>query len=912
MILTIAFTLFALPLANAQFTYNADTQAAINAGMKWDIPYQASATRLLLWNRWKDKIPTFVYVVPSPNPVGVGQSISFIMMNPQVPNDALDTNDIRYQYSLKIDKPNGETETLPPPGATSGVYNQYIKEGRFISDSTGSAYTMYTPDQVGNYTVTITFHELFYRWNDTNNQRNYYGVTLKESKYTTTFVVQEEQVMPKTWTPVPLPTEYWARPIEGQNTEWWRIASNWYNNVRDRNNDGTENRYQPDGTAPNSGHILWTKPVEDGGLVGGGNFSVQGEVYNAGHQYQTRMDGNTIIMNGKLYYLGPRYWSGDGDIFRAVDLKTGQTIWEQNITGVGAPTFGYMWDWDDMNQHGVVNPGWLFTNNFDRAYHPLYGDITTLSLTNVPSLGSYGFTQTTSLEAAGPKGEILRYVVDGAGWLAQWNSSKVIDSDNSGKIPANVPTTPARPSNMYWNGSMWVSNSVRTAQGYASATSPSYDWNVSAPWLAGMSSVTIRAVIRDDILLGTNGSHPVGTGSITYAYPDEVTFWAISLKPNDRGRVVWMKNIKTAGFSDNHITQFRKAAEGVFIMIELPYQLPIAYSMYTGELLWKGTEAIADYNPFGYYGYPSLINVYTDKIAYGKYFSSGYSGMVFAYDLQTGELLWRYEAPTGMGVFKYYTLMPGVIADGKIYVGTHEHSADTPLFKGARIRALDVDTGEEVWTMAGWAYPGTFAVADGTLVYWNNYDHQIYAVGKGPSSTTVDAPLAAITQGSGLVIRGTVTDISAGTQQPEQSARFPKGVPAVSDASQSAWMEYVYMQKPLPMDTVGVDVVLSVLDPNGNYYDIGNATSDASGTYSLLWEPPVPGKYTVIARFAGSESYWPSYAQTAFGVVAAPQATATTLPVLTLPPTELYFAASTAAIIAAIAIVGLLLLKKRP
>jgi outer membrane protein assembly factor BamB len=511
----------------------------------------------------------------------------------------------------------------------------------------------------------------------------------------------------------------------------------------------------------------------------------------------------------------------------------------------------------------------LFTNNFARAYHPLYGDITTLNITNAPS----GF------EVAGPKGEQLRLVLNSAGWLAQWNSSKVFTSQSSGFINASLPSR--------------------------------YDWNVSVPWVVGRSSVTIRAAILGDILLGSNGSHPTGSGSIEYNYPDTVTFWAVSLKPGSIGQLIWAKNIQTAGFPDNHIQQFRKAAEGVFVMMEMPYQRPNGYSMYTGELLWSAKDPIAEYNPFGYYGYPSLINVYIDKIGYGKYFSSGYSGMVFAYDLYNGSLLWRYEAPTGMSVFKYYTLMPGLIADGKIFVGTHEHSADTPLFKGAEVRVLDVNTGKEVWSMYGWAYPGTFAVADGTLIYWNNYDHQIYAIAKGPSSTTVEAPLAAITQGSSLVIRGRVTDVSAGTKQAEQAARFPNGVPAVSDTSQSAWMEYVYMQKPLPTDATGVEVVLSVLDPNGNYYDIGNATSDATGTYSFLWEPPVPGKYTVIARFAGSESYWPSYAETAIGVSEAPTTTPIEQPKVTLPPIEIYVAAATIAIIVALAIATMLIIKKR-
>ena len=62
------------------------------------------------------------------------------------------------------------------------------------------------------------------------------------------------------------------------------------------------------------------------------------------------------------------------------------------------------------------------------------------------------------------------------------------------------------------------------------------------------------------------------------------------------------------------------------------------------------------------------------------------------------------------------------------------------------------------------------------------------------------------------MIRGTVTDIAAGTQQDEQAARFPNGVPAVSDASQGAWMEYVYMQKPKPTNVTGVPVSLDVVD----------------------------------------------------------------------------------------------------
>jgi hypothetical protein len=174
--------------------------------------------------------------------------------------------------------------------------------------------------------------------------------------------------------------------------------------------------------------------------------------------------------------------------------------------------------------------------------------------------------------------------------------------------------------------------------------------------------------------------------------------------------------------------------------------------------------------------------------------------------------------------------------------------------------------------------------------------------------------MADIAQGSGLVIRGTVLDVSAGTQQQEQKADFPYGVPCVSDASQSSWMEYVYMQKPKPTNATGVPVSIDVIDANGNYRNIGNTTSDTSGTFSFNWTPDITGSYTVIATFAGTNSYWPSYSETSFAVdPAAP--TASPYPVTILPPTEMYIVGTGVAIIIAVAIVGALILmavKKRP
>jgi hypothetical protein len=223
--------------------------------------------------------------------------------------------------------------------------------------------------------------------------------------------------------------------------------------------------------------------------------------------------------------------------------------------------------------------------------------------------------------------------------------------------------------------------------------------------------------------------------------------------------------------------------------------------------------------------------------------------------------------------------------------------------------------------MDGWAGTigghgvSTTILADGFLVYYNFYDNSIYSVGKGPSETEVTASPETTIEGNSVMIKGTVMDTSAGTNQAEQAARFPKGVPAVSDKDMSAWMQYVYMQKPRPSDIQGVSVSIDVIDSNGNYRNIGATTTDSDGFFSFNWKPDIAGKYTVYAVFGGSESYWPSHAVTAFAVDNAPQATAAPSPI-PQSISDTYFVPAVAGIIVAIAIVGaiiaILLLKKRP
>ena len=118
----------------------------------------------------------------------------------------------------------------------------------------------------------------------------------------------------------------------------------------------------------------------------------------------------------------------------------------------------------------------------------------------------------------------------------------------------------------------------------------------------------------------------------------------------------------------------------------------------------------------------------------------------------------------------------------------------------------------------------------------------------------------------------------------------------------------------MPTGTTGVPVTLSVYDSNGNFREIGT-TTDPSGTFGFPWTPDIPGSYLITASFVGSESYYKSSASTYFYASEAftPQPTVVTQTgLVTTSDLLMYMAAGVVAIIIAIAIVGLLILRKRP
>jgi hypothetical protein len=295
------------------------------------------------------------------------------------------------------------------------------------------------------------------------------------------------------------------------------------------------------------------------------------------------------------------------------------------------------------------------------------------------------------------------------------------------------------------------------------------------------------------------------------------------------------------------------------------------------------------------------------------------SGVIQAFDVTNGKLVWKYNVVDPYMQVLWSNNWPVghlIVADGKIYFANLEHSVNQPLPRGGPFVCLNATTGEVIWRANGLfrqtVWGGRAVMGDSIIATMDTYDQRVYAIGKGPSATTVSIQNDVTTLGSSVMIKGTVTDVSPGTNEYALTARFPNGVPAVSDASMSDWMLHVYKQFPRPANAKGVEVTLDAVDPNGNWIHIGTATSDSSGMFKKMFTPEVPGEYTIIATFAGSGAYYASYSETAIGVDEAPAAPPAPEPAAPLPPYETYTIGTGIAIIAAVAIATILLLRKKP
>ena len=322
----------------------------------------------------------------------------------------------------------------------------------------------------------------------------------------------------------------------------------------------------------------------------------------------------------------------------------------------------------------------------------------------------------------------------------------------------------------------------------------------------------------------------------------------------------------------------------------------VAYNVKTGQEIFRTPQGELPWGMIPNYNY--VINVRERVFYYGSY-----DGHVYAVNADTGERIWQsdYYGDEDESIYGTQPFSGGSVgADGKVYFSSTTTYSLMPRTRFHALVAIDEATGHYLWKLPIGIAPS--AVADGYLIGTDSHQGIQYGIGKGKTSTTVVASPKVAASGSGVLIEGSVMDLSPGAPN----------TAAVSDADMSEWMDYLYGQNATllnsPPTPHGVSVQLTALGSDGSAIDLGTVTSDESGMFKKMWKPTAEGEYTVYATFAGSDSYWSSYAETALGVVAATETGQQQPTTQTIDNTPLI--AATAAIIIAIAIVGVLMLRR--
>ena len=745
------------------------------------------------------------------------------------------------------------------PDGTSKTYTK----ASYYADAT--SWMQFTPDKVGTWTIEFQFRGGYFpAGNYTVFAGSFLGaqvVSFPNSMYYKpshdgpyNLTVQEEPV--SAYPASALPTDYWSRPVESSNREWAGIMG-WY-------------------------------PAT--GVVGNddANWPSDTNTYMSIYRYLPYMQAPNS---------GHILWERQTSIGGLIGGPAGDLSWSTGVPSSGVlPSIiyaGRCYDTINTIVNGVPTNVW---ECYDLRTGQVYWQ-----QPNVPAaqwvIYEKGFSATPGADPQYAR----------AMFLATISGGRLIKYDPyTGAVSQNVSISPMTSGEYYADTDWAYFYSVQTIGSGSSAQYRLINWTVHGDIGASSQQVNIGLRVISNITwpfssLGTPdyesdiACQVVSPLNAAMGANIDANITAVQIST---GQVLWNK---MAGVPYNVWVSETLADHGK-LSIRFENGRIYCWDLKSGQQLWTSEVSSWPWGTFGAYGTSS----YGGNIIVGQYDG------VAAYNWTTGKVSWLYQAPAKYplesnynGNYPFFSGSPW-IADGKVYYCNSEHTPTEPLTRGWGLHCINATTGEGIWNITMGAIMSTpVAIAEGYLVASNAYDGYMYVIGKGQSATTVTAPDKAITLGENLVIKGTVIDKS-----PAQP-----GTACVSDESMSSWMEYLHMQASMPKDVTGVTVNLDVIDANGNYRNIGTATTDASGTFSYMWQPDIPGKYTVIATFSGTESYGSSFAETSLGVVDSSTSTPepTNQPLTT---SEIYFVPAIAGLFALIIIVAvvlaLLMLRKRP
>jgi hypothetical protein len=219
----------------------------------------------------------------------------------------------------------------------------------------------------------------------------------------------------------------------------------------------------------------------------------------------------------------------------------------------------------------------------------------------------------SGMEAMGPQGEHLRYVLTNLGnssnpdyRLAEWNSTKIwtwsglspaLTNASNGASWSMIGSTVAATTNVigtYNPGTFIVDGSVFNS----SDPQNRYDYNVSIPWRNTMPSApTVLAVFYNNMMLLRNGTYPIQsltslTGIVSSATP--YTYFAVNLNAS-RGQIGSLLWTQTFNAPPGNVTVTFAGADptvGVFTEGIKETAQWVGYSLTTGQTMGSSRQPI--------------------------------------------------------------------------------------------------------------------------------------------------------------------------------------------------------------------------------------------------------------------------------------------------------------------------------
>jgi hypothetical protein len=623
------------------------------------------------------------------------------------------------------------------------------------------------------------------------------------------------------------PTDYWERPVAPENREWLSIigdfpwygpaGADYYTMYPDCSPYWNPRMdFYPYVQGPESAHIAWKLQQNIAGITGVGRYAeygTRGWSYSVPHSTTSSTPSSiTMVIGGRGYMTVPKVLSQivDGEVetvsttaLQCVDIRTGEIYWE--VDG--------------------------FTHSQSQS-----------------SFGTWQF-----------RGAIEYPSLD----IVYLDGNRLYKYDeNTGRQTLDVSISPLTSAIHYMNGHALgvqnLGNDVPASQRYRliNFTTTGSTSNFASRVVSNISWPLSSLPATTDYTLGIAATF--GRGLIGYdGTTPEMRLVTVNLYT---GQVIVNKTIAPAGAQNfmGYSGASDVCDKGIYAFLTA-WGTFVGLDIKTGEIRWTSPKMAEPWDANGF-------GAYDTTSAYGMFYRAAYTG-IYAFDWDTGDIVWKYEAPTITPFETPYITPDGTTvysfngeiwaADGKIYSVNTEHTPTQPYTRGWQLHCIDAITGEGIFkTIMGGGR--MTAIADGYLAVSESYTGTLYVLGKGKSETSVSGPDVAVPKGTAMTIKGSVLDLS-----PAQP-----GTPCVSKASMATQMEYLHKQMPIGglwgNETItGVPVSLTAIGEDGSYVDIGVVTTEGyDGTFGVAWTPTEEGTYKIIVSFGGDESYGSSSATT--------------------------------------------------